>query len=85
MVSGLDTRYTVASPERMASQPMLGRLAPNVELEVGARRTTLADCLRDGRALLVTHGARAELANAVVPLRDRLGVATIPVETMKAR
>ena len=30
MVSGLDTRYAVASPERMASQPMLGRFAPNV-------------------------------------------------------
>ena len=104
MVSGLDTRYPVASPERMASQPMLGRLAPNVELDVAdsaialgetecrsldcarddgatTRRTTLVQCLREGRALLVTRRTRSELVDAVVPLRDRLGVATIRVDT----
>src|SRR5690242_4010740 len=77
MVSGLDTRYAVASPERMARQPMLGRLAPNVVLEIGARRATLAECLRGGRAVLVTRVTHSALAD-VVPLRDRLDVATIP-------
>jgi 2-polyprenyl-6-methoxyphenol hydroxylase-like FAD-dependent oxidoreductase len=78
MVSGLDTRYAVASAERMASQPMLGRLAPNVAVDVVARRSTLAECLRGGRAVLVTRVTHGELANAVAPLRDRLEVATIP-------
>ena len=86
MVSGLDTRYAVASPERMARQPMLGRLAPNVALEVATRRTTLAACLRRG-----THGAgdarrRApSSSDAVAPLRDRLEVATIPDVPMQSR
>jgi 2-polyprenyl-6-methoxyphenol hydroxylase-like FAD-dependent oxidoreductase len=85
MVSGLDTRYAVASPERMARQPMLGRLAPNVALDVAARRSTLAECLRDGRALLVTRGTCSELMDAVVPLRDRLEVATIPHAQVQPR
>ena len=78
MVSGLDTRYAVASPERMARQPLLGRLAPNVALEVAARRSTLAECLREGRAVLVMRDTRVELVDALAPLRDRLEVATIP-------
>jgi len=84
MVSGLDTRYAVASPERMARQPMLGRLAPNVVLEIGARRTTLAECLRGGRAVLVTRVTHSALAD-VVPLRDRLDVATIPHAPAQSR
>ncbi|HEX7981643.1 MAG TPA: FAD-dependent monooxygenase [Gemmatimonadaceae bacterium] len=85
MVSGLDTRYAVASPERMARQPMLGRLAPNVALDVAARRSTLVECLREGRAVLVTRGTRSELMDAVVPLRDRLEVATIPHAAVQPR
>lgn len=85
MVSGLDTRYAIASPERMARQPMLGRLAPNVALEVATRCTTLAACLRQGRMVLVTRGTRSELVDAVAPLRDRLEVATIPDVPMQSR
>jgi 2-polyprenyl-6-methoxyphenol hydroxylase-like FAD-dependent oxidoreductase len=78
MVTGLDTRYAVAPPEELARQPMLGRLAPNIALEVAGRRTSLAACLRGGRALLVTGAAHSGLAEVAVPLRDRLEVATIP-------
>jgi len=78
MVSGLDTRYAVASPEEMARQPMLGRLAPNVALDVAALRSTLAECLREGRAVLVTRSTRTDLVAAAEPLRDRLAAATIP-------
>ncbi|MFL5608089.1 MAG: FAD-dependent monooxygenase, partial [Gemmatimonadaceae bacterium] len=85
MVSGLDTRYTVAPPERMARHPMLGRFAPNIALDASTRRTSLAECLRAGRALLVTHDARPELVDAVAPLRDRLEVATIPNEAATSR
>jgi bifunctional hydroxylase/dehydrase len=85
MVSGLDTRYAVASPERMARQPMLGRLAPNVALDVAARRSTLAECLRAGRAVLVIRSTRSGLMNATVPLRDRLEVATIPHAPVQPR
>ena len=77
MVSGLDTRYVVASPERMASQPMLGRLAPNVAVEVATRPSTLAECLRGGRAVLVSRGTHSWLAESLGRLRDRLEVATI--------
>jgi bifunctional hydroxylase/dehydrase len=69
----------------MAHQPMVGRFAPNVELDVATRPTSLAEYLRDGRALLVMRGARPELVNAVVPLRDRLNVATIPEATARSR
>jgi len=62
----------------MARQPLLGRLAPNVALEVAARRSTLAECLREGRAALVLRDTRVELVDALAPLRDRLEVATIP-------
>ena len=85
MVSGLDTRYAVATPELMARQPMLGRLAPNVALDVAARRSSLAECLRGGRAVLVTRVTRERLADAVMPLRDRLEVATIPDGPAHAR
>ena len=78
MVSGLDTRYAVASEERMACQPMLGRLAPNVALHVAARRSTLAGCLRGGRAVLAMRATHAGLAHSVAPLRERLEMATIP-------
>jgi 2-polyprenyl-6-methoxyphenol hydroxylase-like FAD-dependent oxidoreductase len=78
MVSGLDTRYAVASPEQMARRPMLGRLARNVALDVATGRSTLAKCLRGGRAVLVMRGTRSDLVEAVVPLRDRLEMATIP-------
>jgi 2-polyprenyl-6-methoxyphenol hydroxylase-like FAD-dependent oxidoreductase len=78
MVSGLDTRYAVAPPEQMTRQPMLGRLAPNVPLDVAARRSSLAECLRGGRAVLVTRRTGSDLADSVAPLRDRLEVATIP-------
>jgi 2-polyprenyl-6-methoxyphenol hydroxylase-like FAD-dependent oxidoreductase len=77
MVSGLDTRYAVASPERMASHPMLGRLAPNVAVEVVTRRSTLVECLRGGRAVLVRRDTHSWLAESIGPLRDRLEVATI--------
>jgi len=78
MVSGLDTRYAVAPEEQMAAHPMLGRLAPNAALDVAARPTTLAECLRGGRAVLVTRVTHRALADTVAPLRDRLEVATIP-------
>ena len=77
MVSGLDTRYGVASAEQLARQPTLGRFAPNVALD-HATRTSLAECLRGGRALLATRGTRSGVVDAVAPLRDRLDVATIP-------
>jgi 2-polyprenyl-6-methoxyphenol hydroxylase-like FAD-dependent oxidoreductase len=85
MVSGLDTRYAVASPEQMARQPMLGRFAPNIPLDVAARRSSLAECLRGGRAVLVTRVTRERLADVVMPLRDRLEVATIPDGPVQAR
>jgi 2-polyprenyl-6-methoxyphenol hydroxylase-like FAD-dependent oxidoreductase len=85
MVSGLDTRYAVASPKRMAQQPMLGRFAPNVALEVAARHSTLAECLRKGRLVLVMRRTRVELVDAVAPLRDRLEVATIPDAPVRPR
>ncbi len=74
-----------SSPLDLACQPMLGRLAPNVELDVATRGTTPAECFREGRALFVTRGLRAELVDAVVPLRDRLDLATIRGDTMKSR
>jgi hypothetical protein len=47
-------------------------------VDVAARRSSLAECLHRGRAVLVTRVTHAGLADVVVPLRDRLEVATIP-------
>lgn len=77
MVSGIDTRYAAGAPEVMLRQPWLGRLAPNVALDAAHGRTTLAACLRDGRALLVTRGPRADLESVVEPMRARLVVASV--------
>jgi len=85
MVTGLDTRYAVSAQEEMAHQPMLGRLAPNIPLDVSGRRSSLAECLRGGRAVLVTRVTHAGLADVVMPLRDRLEVATIPDGPAQAR
>jgi 2-polyprenyl-6-methoxyphenol hydroxylase-like FAD-dependent oxidoreductase len=85
MVTGLDTRYAVATPELMARQPILGRLAPNVPLDVAGRRSSLAECLHGGHAVLVTRVTHAGLADVVAPLRDRLEVATIPERPAQPR
>ena len=63
MVTGLETRYEVANAEAMARQPWLGRLAPNAAVDADGARASIADCLRDGRALLLTRGERDDVAS----------------------
>jgi 2-polyprenyl-6-methoxyphenol hydroxylase-like FAD-dependent oxidoreductase len=65
LVTGIGTRYDVADAATMARQPWLGRLAPNVALETARGRTSIAERLRGGRALLIVRDARTELANVV--------------------
>jgi 2-polyprenyl-6-methoxyphenol hydroxylase-like FAD-dependent oxidoreductase len=85
MVTGLDTRYALAAPETMTRQPMLGRLAPNVVLDAAGRHSSLAECLRGGRAVLVTRVTHSGFADVAAPLRDRLEVATIPEAPERSR
>ncbi|MFD4640630.1 FAD-dependent monooxygenase [Lentzea sp. NPDC058436] len=50
LVTGVDTRYDARIP---GAHPLLGRLAPNVAVEVGGRSTTVAELLRPGRPVLL--------------------------------
>lgn len=50
MVTGVDTWY---DPRIPGDHPLLGRLAPNLALEVDGRRTTVAELLRPGKPVLL--------------------------------
>ena len=77
MVTGIETRYAVAADEVMARQPWLGRLAPNAPVVSDGRLTSIAACLRDGRALLVTRGERESIAPLPVEVERRVSFATV--------
>lgn len=50
MVTGVDTWY---DPRISGDHPLLGRLAPNLAVEVDGRRTTVAELLRPGKPVLL--------------------------------
>lgn len=50
LVTGLDTWY---DPRIPGDHPLLGRLAPNLSVEVDGRSTTVAELLRPGRPVLL--------------------------------
>lgn len=50
LVTGVDTRY---DPRIPGDHPLLGRLAPNLAVEVDGRSTTVAELLRPGRPVLL--------------------------------
>ncbi|MEU3649021.1 FAD-dependent monooxygenase [Lentzea sp. NPDC034063] len=50
LVTGVDTRY---DPRIPGDHPLLGRLAPNLAVEVGGRSTTVAELLRPGQPVLL--------------------------------
>lgn len=50
MVTGVDTWY---DPRIPGDHPLLGRLAPNLAVEVDGRRTTVAELLRPGKPVLL--------------------------------
>lgn len=50
MTTGVDTWY---DPRIPGDHPLLGRLAPNVAVEVDGRRTTVAELLRPGKPVLL--------------------------------
>ena len=77
MVAGIETRYAVAAPEVMARQPWLGRLAFNAPVVSDRRVTTIAACLSDGRALLVTRGERERIASLAAEGGERVSVASV--------
>jgi len=77
MVTGIETRYAVAPPEVMARQRWLGRLAPNAPVVSDGRVTSIAACLRDGRALVVTCGERESLASLAVEDGARVRFASV--------
>jgi 2-polyprenyl-6-methoxyphenol hydroxylase-like FAD-dependent oxidoreductase len=74
LVTGLDTRYDVGDAEVTERQPWLGRLAPNVALETERGRTSVAECLRGGRAVLLVRGMREDLESVAGRRRDRVDV-----------
>ena len=85
MVTGLETRYDVAAPEVMSRHPWLGRLAPNAEVVADDELTSIAACLRDGRALLVVSGEHAALARLREGREERVGLAWLRGDLRKPR
>jgi len=77
MVTGLETRYEVADAGAMARQPWLGKLAPNVAVEAQGARTTLADCLRDGRGVYLSRDHDPGVTALVAGREDRLAHARV--------
>ena len=81
MVTGLETRYDVADREVMARQSWLGKLAPNEPVVADGVTTSIAACLRDGRALLLTRAERDDVASGAKDWEDRLARAHFRCES----
>jgi 2-polyprenyl-6-methoxyphenol hydroxylase-like FAD-dependent oxidoreductase len=77
LVTGVGTRYDVADQETMASQRWLGRLAPNVALETGEGRTSIAERMRGGRGLLVMRSELAGLGESMARVPDLVEVVRV--------
>jgi 2-polyprenyl-6-methoxyphenol hydroxylase-like FAD-dependent oxidoreductase len=85
LVAGIDTRYDVGDAGVAERQPWLGRLAPNVALEAEHGRTSVAECLRGGRAVLLVRGAREELECVAAARRDRVDVVRLRADAAGER
>jgi 2-polyprenyl-6-methoxyphenol hydroxylase-like FAD-dependent oxidoreductase len=73
LVTGFDTRYSVdPSGDAESGNAWLGKLAPNVAFVADGARSSIAERMRDGRALLVTRGPGEDLQAAVRGRSDRL-------------
>ena len=75
LVTGFDTRYGAedqTEPDKRDRSP-LGKLAPNVPLaEEGGRTSSIAERMRDGRALLITRADATDVESLATTRRDRL-------------
>jgi len=81
LVTGFDTRYGVTSTGESASRhPLLGRLAPNATLNANGRRTSIAERMRGGQALLVVRGDVSTAAELVAARGDRLELLALDPE-----
>jgi 2-polyprenyl-6-methoxyphenol hydroxylase-like FAD-dependent oxidoreductase len=71
LMSGADVRYPMGAG---TSHPLVGGLAPELELDAGAGPVRLAELIRDARPLLVDFTADGDLAGEVA---DWEGVAAV--------
>ena len=84
-VTGLDVRYVEAcsadgAPDSIEREPWLGRLAPNAPILAEHGPSSVAECLRGGRAVLVLRHGGPEWPSAheaAAAWRERLTVAHI--------
>ncbi len=70
-VTGIGTRYDIESDE---PHPLLGRLAPNLSLEIAQRPSKLSSLLHGGRGVLLDLGDRADLREAAGGWSDRVAI-----------
>jgi 2-polyprenyl-6-methoxyphenol hydroxylase-like FAD-dependent oxidoreductase len=79
LVTGFDTRYHAGSSDASnADRTLLGKLAPNVTFVAGGARSSIAQRMRTGRALLFTRGERTDLSDVIAARRDRLEHVRVP-------
>jgi 2-polyprenyl-6-methoxyphenol hydroxylase-like FAD-dependent oxidoreductase len=73
LVTGFDTRYSADPSDHAESgRAWLGKLAPNVSFVADGARSSIAERMRGGRALLFTRGADEDLQAAVRERSDRV-------------
>ncbi|MBB5857492.1 FAD-dependent monooxygenase [Amycolatopsis umgeniensis] len=70
MTSGFDVRYDMGA----GTHPLPGARMPNLELVVGAGRTTVAELLRGGQGLLLDLAESAEARRVAAGWHDRVDV-----------
>ncbi|MET9297304.1 FAD-dependent monooxygenase [Streptomyces sp. NPDC003077] len=75
-LNGLDLRYGPDEGEGDAGHPLLGRFAPDLDVEVDGTPTRTAELLRSARGVLLDLTAHGGPARTAAPWADRVDVVT---------